>query len=173
VVAADRYRGAVLDDFVASLLNDFNDRAKMSGAVTAGLTGVQSKLLSQKQRDEDVWTVKQVHRLGLWMQGRWPDGGALAGQLAANAQMPRTTVLLAMLHADRVAALDYLLNPRGQPPFDLIDLLARRRWWLVLRRYLPSTAPPFAIDAEQHVQRDQIDVLRNWYLVNRHRLASP
>ncbi len=173
VVAVDRYQGAVLDDFVASLLNDFNDRAKMCGAVTAGLTGVQSELLSQKQDAEDVWTVKQVYRLGLWMQGRWPGGEALAGQLVAKAQMPRTTVLLTMLHADRVAALDYLLNPRGQPRFDLIDLLGRRRWWLVLRRYLPSTAPPLAIDAKQYVAPDQIDVLRNWHLVNRHRMASP
>ena len=170
VVAAQRCSDAQIEKLVASLMGDYDDTAKMSGAVLAGLTGSQSKLLERKWKGEDVWIVKRIQELGLWMQGRRPCVAATT--LLVREDVPRSTVLLAMLHADRTAALDYLLNPRGDLRLDLVELLHHYRWWHVLRRYLPPGAPPFWLWADPGLQAFQVEVLRNWYLVNRAGLSE-
>lgn len=170
VVAADKFEDEKLAGMAESLLRDYNDHAKMGGAILAGLAGVQRDLLHKRAAAEDVWAVQQVMRLGLWMQGEgdaeerdgWPSS------LLMRDDVPRTTVLLAMMHRGRVRdALDHLLAPRGQPPVDLVELLAELRWWHVLRRYLPDDAPPFWLWADPQLKRFQIDVLRDWWLLNR------
>src|SRR5690606_13564304 len=92
-----------------------------------------------------------------------------AASLLLRDDLPRSTILLAMLHRDDPAALDHLLNPRGDVGPDVLDLLDRRRWWHVLRRYLPPDAPPLWLWADPELEDFQIDVLRCWWLLHRHR----
>lgn len=171
IVATDRFTGQQLADLVESLLTDFNDNAKRSGAILAGLTGCHSDLLTKRASDEDIWSVQQIQRLGLWMQGRLPEMDRLAPGLLSRDDLPTTTILLAMLHRGHPAAWEYLLDPRS-PTFDLVDLLDQYRWWRVLERYLPDNAPPFWVWADPQLEQFQIEVLRSWYVLNSHRLGA-
>ena len=170
LIAAQRLTQGEQHQLVGRLLPHFNDHAKMSGAILSGLTGTQSRLLARRSDAEDVWLVRQIQRLGLWMQGRLD---TLDPQtLLQRADVPKSTVLLAMLHRDRIDALDYLFNPRGEPLIDLVQLLDHYRWWHVLRCYLPNDAPPFWLWADPALKAFQVEVLRNWYLVQRRKLGG-
>jgi hypothetical protein len=94
----------------------------------------------------------------------------LASGLLLRPDLPTTTILLAMLANGRTAALDYLLNPAGEEHLPLAQLFDQSRWWYVLRRFLPTDAPPFWVWADADLERFQIDVLRDWYLLNRHKI---
>jgi len=170
LVAVDRLPKQELARLVASLLIDFNDHAKCSGAILAGLTGYEPKLLEKKARDEDIWSVKQVMEIGLWMQGSRPKMADRISGLLSRDDLPKTTVLLAMLHQGQSQALEYLFNPDDEPRLDLIELFDQFRWWCVLERYLPDSAPPFWIWADPELQQFQLEVLRVWYILNRHAL---
>lgn len=168
-----------------SLLADYNDDAKKSGAILAGMTRTNLDLLRKRYEAEDMHDVRMVMRLGLWMAGQ--DAGMNA--TVARSMLARedlgigSTVLLAMLHRgleDPLAAreaLDYLFNPRGDPSVDLVELFDKFRWWYVMEAYLPQLfdepAPPFWLWADPALQRFQVDVLRDWYLIHRHTLAEP
>lgn len=167
LVAMDRFSPKQLSTLIQSLLADFNDNAKCAGAILAGWSGLEGKLLLKKERDEDIWSVQQIMRLGLWMQGSRPEMTQRVSGLLTRDDLPRTTVLLAILHHDHAQAFEYLFNPEGPPPLDLIDLLDRFRWWRVLDTFLPDSAPPFWIWADRELQQLQIDVLRDWYILNR------
>ena len=187
VVAAERFSAEQNEALIKSLLADFSDNAKRSGAILAGLTGLQSQLLEKKMQDEDIWAVRQIHRLGVWMQGRLPEMDEQVQGLLTRDDLPTTTILLAMLHRTPVDALEIILSPRvdelqldpsslnlpeteGDAPVSLKMLLVHYCWHRVLRRYLPEDAPPLSLWADDGLQQFQIDVLRNWYLVNRHLL---
>jgi hypothetical protein len=178
--AAERLTPAQNEALAARLLVDYDDRAKMSGAILAGLTGVRppsrggrgggnppSDLLLDRANAEDVRPVKEVMRVGLWMQGRAPDMGKVIDALFARPDMPKSTLLLAMLHRKSPVPFDYLLNPRGEPPFDLIAFFDTKRWWRIAARYLPKNAPPFWVWSDPELESFQLDVLRNWYLIRR------
>jgi hypothetical protein len=181
VIAADRLGRDVCDALAGELLTSYNDDAKRSGAMLAGLVGVQADLLAERAAAEDVWSVRQVMRLGQWMQGR-ADVDPLP--LLGHDDMPACTVMLAMLHVDRDRALDAILSPRTDEPafpaaslnlppgeaaqsITLTQMLVRYRWWPVLRRYLPDDAPPLWLWADPATQRRQVRLLRNWWLVSR------
>lgn len=186
IVAADRFTTEQHEQLVNSLLTDFDDEARMSGAILAGLTGVQRELLARvtaahrQMEHETKWRILQVLQLGMWMQGRPVQGrdGALDMNrhvlgLLGRADMPRTTVLLAMLHTGHPQALQRLLQPRTDERPLFADLPAERplahlfehyRWWWVLKRYLPDDAPGFALWADDDLQQLQVDALRNWLL---------
>ena len=187
VVAAERFSNEQNEALIKSLLTDFSDNAKRSGAILAGLTGLQSRLLEKKMQDEDIWAVRQIHRFGMWMQGRLPEMDEQVPGLLTRDDLPTTAILLAMLHRTPINALDIILSPRvdelqldrkslnlpeseGDAPVSLKKLLVHYRWYRVLRRYLPEDAPPLSLWADDDLQQFQIDVLRNWYLVNRHLL---
>ncbi len=172
VAAMDRLTRPQLDNLAASLLNDFSDNAKRSGGILAGLTGLRTELLEKKARYEDIWPVRQVLRLGLWMQGRLPDMDTAVEAMLTRDDLPTTTVLLAMLHRGRADAWDYLFSSTGQLHLDLIELLDQHRWWLVLKRYLPEGAPPLWVWADAELEAFQLDVLRSWYLLNRRKLLN-
>jgi len=200
-IAARRLEPPELRDLVESLLRDFSDHAKQSGAILAGLSGVHGDLLAGKMRNEDNWAVRQMQRLGMWLQGRpvHDEQGRplnmpkLAASLLARDDLPRSTILLAMLHMRRAQAaggsatagpessadsrpernhedqadpLAILLHPRGTDWIDLHEMLATRRWWHVLQPYLPPEAPPLWLWADKELQDFQIEVLRCWYLVH-------
>lgn len=177
VAAADRLDLGQINALVTLLLRDFDDRAKMSGAILAGLTnsrpptrgenGEPSDLVLDKVNAEDVRPVMQVMRVGLWMQGRAPDMEKVIDGLFGRPDMPRSTLLLALLHGKSPIPFDYILNPRGDPPFDLVDYFDTQRWWRIASRYLPADAPPFWVWGDRELEEFQIDVLRNWYLIHR------
>ncbi len=185
LTAWQRFDAAALEPVVINLLTDFNDEMKMSGGILAGLTGLQPRLLANRYEHEDQPGVRSVLRLGLWMQGRrdlLDISGAML--LIDRSELGLgSSVLLAMLHVGRVgdqpavarAALDYLLNPRGEPEVDLRQFFDQLRWWRVLDFYLAASFPEeerpvFWLWGDPLLQDFQIDVLRDWYLLHRHRL---
>ncbi len=197
VVAADRLTPQQQEQLAGELLRSFDDRRKMSGAILCGLTGVRPRaafidattgqalrevdLLPYRLQHEKVWAVQQVLRLAMWMQGEEvvdAQGAVLDRRrvcpalLSTPQDVPLTTVLLAMLHMRDPAALEYLLNPRGEERVDLVELFDQQRWWRVMRRYLPAGHPDFWWWADAELERFQVDVLRNWYLVHRVRIRT-
>ena len=179
VIAAKRFPREANRALVADLLRDYNDRAKMSGALLAGLTGARPRagdgrdLLAARRAAEDVWKVAVLMKLGLWMQGRVPGAREqlFPEQLLTRADLPRTSIVLGMLAKREPEALRFLFNPRGEPRFDLIELFDRHRWWPALRAQLPDDAPPFWVWGDPQLMRFQIDVLRDWALL--HPLGEP
>jgi hypothetical protein len=129
-------------------------------------------LLAEREVVEDIWTVAMVQRLGLWMAGDDTAIDIPATSLLTRSDLPKTTIILAMLHRKDYAALNALLNPRGETGFDLVELLDQSRWWWVLSRYLPDDAPPVWVWADSDLEQFQIDVLRDWYLTHRQRLLQ-
>jgi len=172
IVAVQRFDEAQLAALIEELLWNYSDEARMSGAILSGMTGLQGDLLAQRAEDQTVWSVQQVMHLGLWMQGRMDELEGQAAYMLMRDDLPRSTILLAMLHRQPQAALDYLFNPRGLPPVDLLEWLDHYRWHRVLRHYLPADAPPLWHWADESLKRFQIEVLRNWYLLRRHVLRS-
>lgn len=155
----------------------YHNTAKMSGAILAGLSGAEPDLLARATQDfsKTDWAVHQVMQLGMWMQGQTIEGvdmAAHAPALLMRQDMPTSTVLLAMLHRKERLALDHLLTPRGDLNEDLLTLLDQFRWWHVLRHYLPADAPPFWLWADPDLQRFQLEVLRDWYVVNRYAMRE-
>lgn len=172
VVAVDRFSSEQNATLVESLLRDFNDDAKRSGAVLAGLTGLHPTLLASKADAEDIWTVQQILKLGLWMQGHRPDLDKLPETILTRDDLPTSSILLAMLHRGHPAAMEYLFNPTGEEIVDLEELLDQDRWWWVLQRYLPTDAPPLWLWADPQLKRFQLEVLRDWCLWHRNPTQS-
>lgn len=178
VVAAQHFREAQNEALIRELLIDFNDEARLSGAMLAGLTGLQPShqpssgpaiedLLLERSQNEARRPVRQMMRLGLWMQGRLTELADDAPLLLAREDLPTSTVLLALLHRKRNEALDYLLTPRREESYPLREWLCEYQWSRVLARCLPVQAPRVELDAPADLQQFQIDVLRNWWLIKR------
>ena len=190
IVAAERFTKEQNEELIKTLLKDFNDDNKRSGAMLAGLTNIRARGhfgLGEQKDEVDLlqhvsgygnYHLKQITRIALWMQGRL-DGVTEdefrfeLDAMLARGDIPTTTVLLAMMHMKRPEALDYLINPREQERLSLIELFDKFRWWPVIRRYLPDDAPPFWVWGDPLVEQFQVDLLREWYLINRQRLVSP
>jgi len=176
VIAARDLSADELDVLISDLLNDMNDQAKMSAAILSGMTGLHKDTLlrqSQSQSQND-WAVRRVLELGLWMQDASEDTDTQLANWLMPGDIPRTTVLLAMLYREetRWQGLDTLLNPRGESPDDLPALLDDYGWWRVLNQYLPDGTPHWRPGGDSESQRLQVDMLRDWYLVNRKRLMN-
>lgn len=178
VVAAERLTSEQNAALIDRLLGDYSDDAKRGGAILAGLTGQRLDALRERADFENNWSTQQVMRLGLWMAGTLPEFGQTVDGLVLREDVPVTTVLLAMLEHGgdaRYRALEFLLNPRGEPVLDLIELLDRQRWWYVLRDYLPEPlveGAPFWPWADADLEAFQVDVLRDGFLVNAYRIRN-
>ncbi len=157
---------------IPELLSDTTDDARMAGAILVGVTGLHTDLLHQQIDSQTDWVTASVMKLGLWMHSDEMAGEVQPEALLAHGDVPRTTVILAMLHRQDAQALEVLLNPRGETPDDLALLLENYGWWRVLDRYLPEDAPRWQSDTNASEQQLQIDLLRDWYLVNRYRLMN-
>ncbi|MEX0774768.1 MAG: hypothetical protein WD042_03530 [Phycisphaeraceae bacterium] len=191
LVAARRFTPQQNEHLIARLLGGvpgdslhFSDHAKMSGAVLAGLTNLRPAasnphvpvdLLEDKARVEDMPLVREVMRMGLWMQGRpvADYGSEMAGRVRAllatgDADAPRSTFLLGLLYMGDKTALEYLFTPLAEPRIDLVNSLGAERMWPVLAAALPADAPPFWLWADADLQAFQVEVLRDWYLLHRH-----
>ncbi len=201
IVAAQRLNAAQNEHLIDQLLGaidpatgrpvsgiHFEDRAKMSGALLAGLTGLRPELLQQKEAAEDMPYVREVMRMGLWMQGHdtGQDMPSRVQALMLQPDAPQSTFLVGLLIMRPRQALDYLLNPRGEPRLNLDELLFAQRWWHVLHPLLlrdasdptgtesgnsarASIGPPqLSFWSDPDAQTFEIELLRNWYLVHRH-----
>ena len=60
-------------------------------------------VLRRRAPDEDVWAVRQIMRLGLWMAHEEPGFGPSVEGLLSRDDVAASTVLLGMLHHDRAA----------------------------------------------------------------------
>jgi hypothetical protein len=172
VLAARHFNEQQNVELIQQLTPNLNDLRKQSGAILSGLTGLETKLLRKREAVEDMPIVKRMMRLGLWMQGEMP---AMSGQirgLLSRDDVPRSTVLLALLSREPGAALEYLLHDPGYSDAALVDFFDRYRWWSVLKPALPNDAPPFWYWADRRLQRFQVQALRQWYLLNRHTLTG-
>lgn len=183
VLAATRLSKADAMALADDLLRSFDDTAVVAGAMVAALADVRpttvtpvnpsappQDLLAYRAKHEDDPVMREALELALWMRGDLAELRPPAEVLFRQHVLDGSTVLLAMLHrggADRRLALDLLFNPRGEPTLDLDHLLVAGRWWEVLRRYLPEDAPQLWLWADPELRALQIDVLRDWWLVER------
>ncbi len=172
VLAVRDLQADELDDLITGLLRDMNDQAKMSGAILSGMTGLHGGLLQRRLDAETDWDTARVMSLGLWMQGDEPDGDGPPDAILAQIDLPPSTLILAQLHRQGPRGLEALLNPRGEPGQDLAGLLEDYGWWRVLNRYLPPNAPRWKAGPDPPSQGLQTDLLRDWYLVHRHRFMT-
>lgn len=155
----------------------YHDGAKLSAAMLSGMTGQETALLQRMAVDfADRAGIIEIIQLALWMQ-KLPVPGignmqTRAEQLLARDDLPYSTVLLALLHQREPVALERLLTPRGDQQPRLLPLLDEDRWWFVVEHYLPKDAPRLWVWADNELARFQLDLLRNWHVVNRYRLRS-
>lgn len=161
-----------VDTLTAELLEDPDPHARMAGAVLSGVTGRQTDALRHSLAQQTDWITATVMRLGLWMQGKDTEQAINPLSLLARPDIPRTTLIFAMMHRNDPLALEALLSPQGEVPDDLARLLEDHGWWRVLNRYLSEDAPRWRPDTDPQQQQRQIDLLRDWHLVNRHRLNN-
>jgi len=142
------------------------------------LTGLMSDRVAERIEREVDWPTATMMRVGLWMREDGSDAEERLRELLKRSDLPRTTILMAMLHRGDLTAVDELLNPTGEPTDDLLTLLDKHRWWFVLSRFLPRDRagvpdpPPFWLWADRDLQRFQLDVLRNWWLLYGERLTA-
>lgn len=185
LAARQRLDGPALDAVIHHLLVDYDDDARRSGSLLAGLTGRRSQLLQARLAIETERPLRIYMQTGLWMQGRvakaaTADTFDLARHGAAfvlAGDLPRTTFMLALLHravTDRGTASRedfatiltnwFLLEGRGD--VDLLDLFVRQRWWQVAATYAPRSAPPLWIWGDTALIDFQLDVLKAWGLLH-------
>lgn len=153
----------------------YHDEAKLSAAMLIGLTGNEVDLLHRMAEDfAGRIGIIEIIQLALWMQNQpvpsITDMTPRAHQFLLREDLPASTVLLALLHRNDPLALERLLTPRGDQRPELLRMLDVDRWWYVLENHLPDDAPRLWIWADNELARFQLDLLRNWYVVNRYRL---
>ena len=191
LTAARRFPREQAEALAGDLLKDFVEDGRRGGAMLAGLAGVRPKArytLENPPREVDLLEhvagvndhrTQVATRLALWLQGRLqaidphltPEVflNRIEALLAQDDYDLRSTILMALLRKEPRRALDFLLNPRGQERIELVELFDQYRWWPVLRAHLPEEAPPFWVWSDPALARFQVDVLREWYLLNRAR----
>lgn len=172
VLAARDLDQSDLMNLIHDLLSDASNETKMTGAILAGISGLDSDVLKKQISLQTNWVTASVMKLGLWMHNDTLSDEVQPEALLAHGDVSRTTVILAMLHNHDPRALEVLLNPRGEAPDDLAYLIEGYGWFHVLDQYLPDDAPRWQSHTDPTTQQLQIDLLRDWYLVNRHRLMN-
>ncbi|MDX1683130.1 MAG: hypothetical protein R3336_08420, partial [Phycisphaeraceae bacterium] len=179
LIVINRFDDKTQTAVAESLLLSYDDRAKIAGALLAGLTDLRPKgrangrtvdILAYRARHEDVMAVAYLLRVGLWLQERVEEGyrsdekhvAGFPGRLLMLDHLDRSTILVAMLARRPHEAIDFLFNPRGEVRFNLHELLDTYRWWPVLDHFLPEDAPDFSPWADPEAQYFQLDRLRDW-----------
>src|SRR5690606_6752562 len=189
VLAAQRLDPDQRLRLAGSLLRDLDNHARMAGAILVGLTGVRPTATLRSPRAGDDQSGQQVDLLGYvaeyphpvlhqmtrlaeWMLLPQLDEGSHYTGIAmlSRPDLPTSSILLAMLHRGQPEAVDYLLVPRGEPDLPFLQhLLIELRWWRVLRQYLRDDAPELWLWGDAAVQSFQLELLREWWLLNRQR----
>lgn len=176
ITALKRFTPEQNRELAKELILRFTNAYRMSGAILAGLLPIEAlderliELLRSRAESGDDWIVQQHYKLALAMHRLLPEPPAPGGfdprALMGRRDIPKTTMILALAHTGDLAGFDWLLNPFAEPPADLVLVFDALRYWPVVRRYLPD-APEFSYWADESVQRMEIEVLRDWYLLNR------
>lgn len=175
VIALDRFDREPLHALAAELIGRFADPPRRSGAILAAMSEPDDELrdmLRTRLNNRENWISEQHYRLALFVAGEL-DEPFDPTTLLLHEQMPRTTVIMAMLYTGDLRGLDWLLNPLGEPGVGNVRTLRftldTARYHAVIRHFLPNS-PPFDPWAEPPQQREQIHALRDWYLLHRHQL---
>ncbi len=157
----------------------YHDGAKISAAILSGLAGVEAELVDRTiEQFADRPRIGDMMKLGQWMRtapaSRTARTAPQAEDYAHHAEkmlmlddFPRSTILLAMLHVRHPTALEHLLRPRAEANPETIKLLDEERWCSVLEHFLPPDAPKLWVWGDPQLARFQLDLLRDWYLLNR------
>ncbi|RMH10589.1 MAG: hypothetical protein D6698_17505, partial [Gammaproteobacteria bacterium] len=148
-----------LAGLIQELLTSEDTNQVFSGAILSGMTGLSRDTLQQVLLSQDDWSKMAVIRLGRWLQGPVSEPDFRPAALLARPDIPRSTVILALLHAGDPLAWEALLNPKGEAPDDLLTLLTDFGWWRVLNTYLPEDAPRWHPTDDPVLQQHQIDLL--------------
>ncbi|MCC5828996.1 MAG: hypothetical protein JJU36_06065 [Phycisphaeraceae bacterium] len=111
-----------LETLIRRLLLELDDAPRFSGAMLSGLTGIRPKIeLDGRERDllelrlrsaRDTGRLNHVRmmQLGLWMQGEVELEDHQLGAWMLHDELPRTSVLMAMMHRGDLRAVDRLLE---------------------------------------------------------------
>lgn len=170
LVAVQRFDDDTLRTLIRELLADHDPDARVSGAVLAGMTGLESSRLDEALKHEADPAAIRLMLIAQRMQQ--PDRPALAPsvpRLLGREGLPDSTLMLMFLHdGQRRVVLDYLL----QSP-DAAELLRARRWADVLHAYLPGDAPRLNVWADDEWLAQQLEDLRAWHALRRHTPDSP
>lgn len=157
----------------------YHDGAKISAAILSGLANVEAELVDRTiAQFADRPRIGDMMKLGQWMRtaqaSRTARTAPQAESYAAHAEkmlmlddFPRSTILLAMLHVNHPTAMDSLLRPRAEANPQTLRLLDEERWWFVLEHFLPPDAPRLWVWGDPQLARFQVDLMRDWYLLNR------
>lgn len=177
VIALRRFEPDELKVLARELIGSFNEPHRWSGVILAALLPHDDELQSMvRTRFENTseWVAKQHYRLALHMMGEL-DEPFDPVNLLLHREMPRSTVIMALLQLGELEGLDWLLNPLGQPGTGsaqgLRVLMDTGRYHVVLAHFLPDM-PRFNPWAEPNEQMQQIDTIREWYLLHRHDLET-
>lgn len=180
-VATQRFDAAQCRALARKLIGAFDDSRRMSGvmlaALTDGTTSDAGLMIALRVRagHPGSWLVEQHCKLALWMLGE-PPPDFDPFLLIQHLRMPRSTMVMATLRAGHLEALDWLLNPFGEPPAGGIEglriLLGEYRYWHVLRRSFDPRIVGLAIHrfplwTDQATQRGQLEFMRDDYLIYR------
>lgn len=174
VIALERFTPAECRDLARELIGSFDDAQRRAGALLAAMspgTGDDPELMDRvryRAARGDDWHLKQHFLLALWMLGEPPDNFRPEA-LLVRSDVPKSSLVMAMLHMGRLEGLDLLLSPFGDPSGGLDALrtmLGYSRYAAVLRRYLPQI-PPLPYWSDEETQKQELDLMRNWYLLFR------
>ncbi len=166
LVAIERFDQATCHAMAVRLLGDFYDDARMAGAMLAGLSGLPAEAILRARDAEKVWLVRQHLQLALMMVGADDAFAEQARGLLIRRDTPRAAVLIALLQAGRIGALDDLLMPLGRDDGAIRRMLDEQRFRPFLARYLPHS-PPFELYGDPALQQWQVALIRHWYLMHR------
>lgn len=137
-------------------------------AITALLDAAEAAPPSAGRQGE-----AKLLRLALWMRGDLGDDfTATAEGMLFDADLPTSTVLLALLHMQRPIALEYLFGDLVNPQPDLHELFIQQRYWHVFRRFVDTPDLTLWLWGDPDAQAFQLEAMRQWYAVNRWKIEA-
>jgi hypothetical protein len=175
LVSLERFTQEQNRELARTLIGTFDDGQRISGAVVAGMlpaiaVGEQlAKAIETRRDNPGGWVVQQFYNAALVLRGK-PVAGFDPANLLLHEQVPKTTAIFVMLEMGRLDGLDWLVNPFGECPAGgdegLRVLMDTLRFDAVVRRFIEGW-PEFWVWGDAETQRFQLDVIRDWYLLNR------
>ncbi|MEO0477722.1 MAG: hypothetical protein AAF085_17390, partial [Planctomycetota bacterium] len=107
-------------------------------------------------------------QLALWMRGDLGEEfDATAEAMLLDKDLPTSTILLALLHKKRPAALEYLFGDYTTDRLNLNQLFIQQRYWHVFRRFVDTSDLTLWLWGDPEAQAFQLEAMRQWYAVNR------
>jgi len=168
LIARQRFDDDQCRTLAKQLVGSFVDNQRFAGAILGGMVPADEELmqfLNTRAEQDTSWVMAQHYNLALTMQGQ-PVQGFAPAALLAHQKMPRTSVTLALMHMGQLDGVDWMLNPFGEPPVALHLLFDQLRYAPVLHHYFPRM-PRFDLWTDVEHQKQQVERIRDWYLLFR------